>query len=178
MNVPQAYEGMILPVILAVPGRRFPVDIKHTTAPEADYVEAAVVTALHVHITQPLGDVLIFLTVCFFFAIFFYVVGSSGRSLVRGVDDGLTATCRSPGSRGDRGCGRAVRKAAACPRIEDQGDDRSPNLCNTSRKRASQDFRAHSSGGTKGTFFTPPLSVSGVCCVVGRGRSEPTPMHS
>ena len=34
-----------------------------TKAPEADYVEAAVVTTLQIHITQPLpGDVLIFFT--------------------------------------------------------------------------------------------------------------------
>jgi len=48
--------------IFKVPGRRFPVDIYYTKAPESDYVEAAVVTALQVHVTQPLGDILIFLT--------------------------------------------------------------------------------------------------------------------
>ena len=34
----------------------------YTKAPEADYLDACVVTALQVHITQPLGDILIFLT--------------------------------------------------------------------------------------------------------------------
>ena len=49
--------------IFTVPGRRYPVDIMYTKAPEADYLDAAVVTALQVHITQPTpGDVLIFLT--------------------------------------------------------------------------------------------------------------------
>jgi len=48
--------------IFKVPGRRFPVDIYYTKAPEADYVEASVVTALQVHVTQPPGDILIFLT--------------------------------------------------------------------------------------------------------------------
>ena len=49
--------------IFLIPGRRFPVDILYTKAPEADYLDAAVVTALQVHISQPTpGDVLIFLT--------------------------------------------------------------------------------------------------------------------
>ena len=49
--------------VFNIPGRRYPVDIMYTKAPEADYVEAAVVTTLQVHITQPLpGDILIFFT--------------------------------------------------------------------------------------------------------------------
>ena len=48
--------------IFRVPGRRYPVDILYTKAPEADYLDAAVTTALQVHVTQPRGDVLIFLT--------------------------------------------------------------------------------------------------------------------
>ncbi len=41
----------------------FPVDILYTKAPEADYLDAAVVTILQIHITQPLpGDILVFLT--------------------------------------------------------------------------------------------------------------------
>ena len=45
-----------------ISGRRFPVDIYYTKAPEADYVDACVVTILQIHVTQPLGDVLVFLT--------------------------------------------------------------------------------------------------------------------
>jgi pre-mRNA-splicing factor ATP-dependent RNA helicase DHX16 len=48
--------------VFTIPGRRYPVDIFYTKAPEADYVEAAVITALQIHITQPLGDILVFLT--------------------------------------------------------------------------------------------------------------------
>jgi pre-mRNA-splicing factor ATP-dependent RNA helicase DHX16 len=44
------------------PGRRFPVDIMYTKAPEADYLEAAVVTVLQTHVTQPEGDILVFFT--------------------------------------------------------------------------------------------------------------------
>ena len=42
--------------IFRIPGRRFPVDIYYTKAPEADYIDACVVTILQIHVTQPLGN--------------------------------------------------------------------------------------------------------------------------
>jgi pre-mRNA-splicing factor ATP-dependent RNA helicase DHX16 len=48
--------------IFKIPGRRYPVDIFYTKSPEADYIEAAVITALQIHVNQPKGDILIFLT--------------------------------------------------------------------------------------------------------------------
>lgn len=48
--------------IFRIPGRRYPVDIYYTKAPEADYLDAAVVSVLQIHVTQPLGDILVFLT--------------------------------------------------------------------------------------------------------------------
>jgi len=48
--------------IFRIPGRRFPVHIYYTKAPEADYIDAVVVTTLQIHVTQPLGDILVFLT--------------------------------------------------------------------------------------------------------------------
>ena len=48
--------------IFRIPGRRFPVHLYYTKAPEADYIDACVVTVLQIHVTQPLGDVLVFLT--------------------------------------------------------------------------------------------------------------------
>ncbi|KAG5675858.1 hypothetical protein PVAND_005726 [Polypedilum vanderplanki] len=48
--------------IFRIPGRRFPVDIYYTKAPEADYIDACVVSILQIHATQPLGDILVFLT--------------------------------------------------------------------------------------------------------------------
>ncbi|UXI21407.1 hypothetical protein NH340_JMT07350 [Sarcoptes scabiei] len=47
--------------VFRIPGRRFPVDIYYTKAPEADYIDACVVTILQIHITQKLGDILVFL---------------------------------------------------------------------------------------------------------------------
>eukprot|EP00741_Cyanophora_paradoxa_P006192 tig00000984_g6004.t1 len=49
--------------VFNIPGRRYPVDIFYTKAPEADYLEAATVTVLQIHVTQPTGgDILVFLT--------------------------------------------------------------------------------------------------------------------
>ncbi|KAL6319068.1 hypothetical protein AAG906_001541 [Vitis piasezkii] len=48
--------------IFKIPGRRYPVEIHYTKAPEADYLDAAIVTALQIHVTQPPGDILVFLT--------------------------------------------------------------------------------------------------------------------
>ena len=43
--------------IINIPGRRYPVDIYYTKAPEGDYIEASVITALQIHITQDRGDI-------------------------------------------------------------------------------------------------------------------------
>ena len=47
--------------IFRIPGRRFPVEIYYTKSPEADYIEACVVSVLQIHVTQPEGDILVFL---------------------------------------------------------------------------------------------------------------------
>ncbi|KAK8360686.1 hypothetical protein V6Z12_A04G180300 [Gossypium hirsutum] len=48
--------------IYRIPGRRYPVEIQYTKAPVADYLDAAIVTVLQIHVTQPPGDILVFLT--------------------------------------------------------------------------------------------------------------------
>ncbi|PIA63011.1 hypothetical protein AQUCO_00200792v1 [Aquilegia coerulea] len=48
--------------IFRIPGRRFPVEVHYTKAPEADYLDAAIVTVLQIHVTQPPGDILVFFT--------------------------------------------------------------------------------------------------------------------
>lgn len=48
--------------IFRIPGRRYPVTTYYTKAPEADYLAAAVTTTMQIHLTQPDGDVLVFLT--------------------------------------------------------------------------------------------------------------------
>ena len=37
-------------------------DIYYTKAPEADYLDAAVVSVLQIHVSQPEGDILVFFT--------------------------------------------------------------------------------------------------------------------
>ena len=48
--------------IFRIPGRRYPVEIYYTKAPEADYLQAAVVSILQIHLTQGQGDILVFLS--------------------------------------------------------------------------------------------------------------------
>ncbi|ESQ33538.1 hypothetical protein EUTSA_v10006650mg [Eutrema salsugineum] len=48
--------------IFSFPGRRYPVEINFTSAPEADYMDAAIVTVLTIHVREPLGDILVFFT--------------------------------------------------------------------------------------------------------------------
>ena len=48
--------------VFVIPGRRYPVEVMYTKAPEADYVDACIVTVLQTHLTQGPGDILVFLT--------------------------------------------------------------------------------------------------------------------
>ncbi|RKP26871.1 P-loop containing nucleoside triphosphate hydrolase protein [Syncephalis pseudoplumigaleata] len=48
--------------LLSVPGRTFPVEIFYTPEPERDYLEAAIRTVSQIHLCEPEGDVLLFLT--------------------------------------------------------------------------------------------------------------------
>eukprot|EP00928_Gymnodinium_smaydae_P009945 TRINITY_DN1372_c0_g1_i1.p1 TRINITY_DN1372_c0_g1~~TRINITY_DN1372_c0_g1_i1.p1 ORF type:complete len:707 (-),score=178.99 TRINITY_DN1372_c0_g1_i1:153-2273(-) len=47
--------------LLNVPGRQFPVQVHYTPAPEPDFLEAALIAVLQIHIWRPPGDVLVFL---------------------------------------------------------------------------------------------------------------------
>ncbi|KAL8120025.1 putative pre-mRNA-splicing factor ATP-dependent RNA helicase DEAH5 [Apium graveolens] len=48
--------------IFTIPGRTFPVEIFYTKQPETDYLNAALITVLQIHLTEPAGDILLFLT--------------------------------------------------------------------------------------------------------------------
>lgn len=45
-----------------IKGRQYPVDIHHTLQPENDYVDAVLRTIFQIHINEPEGDILAFLT--------------------------------------------------------------------------------------------------------------------
>ncbi|KAM7497177.1 hypothetical protein LguiA_021591 [Lonicera macranthoides] len=48
--------------LMKVPGRLHPVEIFYTQDPERDYLEAAIRTVVQIHLYEPPGDVLVFLT--------------------------------------------------------------------------------------------------------------------
>ncbi|CAL5401636.1 unnamed protein product [Camellia sinensis] len=48
--------------IFTIPGRTYPVEILYTKQPESDYLDASLITVLQIHLTEPEGDVLLFLT--------------------------------------------------------------------------------------------------------------------
>ncbi|CAM9385113.1 unnamed protein product [Ectocarpus sp. 12 AP-2014] len=80
-------------VIFIFPGHMYPVDILYTKAPEADYLDAAVVTVLQAHISQPVpGDILVFLT---------------GQEEIETCAEILTQRTRGLGSR--------IRELLVCP---------------------------------------------------------------
>ncbi|EKX45152.1 hypothetical protein GUITHDRAFT_71483 [Guillardia theta CCMP2712] len=48
--------------VFTVPGRTFPVEVLYTKAPESDYLDAALITVMQIHLAEPPGDILLFLT--------------------------------------------------------------------------------------------------------------------
>ncbi|EMS49798.1 putative pre-mRNA-splicing factor ATP-dependent RNA helicase [Triticum urartu] len=48
--------------IFTIPGRTFPVETLYAKEPQSDYMDAALITVLQIHLSQPEGDILLFLT--------------------------------------------------------------------------------------------------------------------
>ncbi|KAM6951416.1 ATP-dependent RNA helicase DHX8-like isoform 2-T2 [Aplochiton taeniatus] len=48
--------------IFTIPGRTFPVEVLYCKEPETDYLDASLITVMQIHLTEPPGDVLVFLT--------------------------------------------------------------------------------------------------------------------
>ncbi|KNC98023.1 uncharacterized protein SPPG_06442 [Spizellomyces punctatus DAOM BR117] len=48
--------------ILTIPGRTFPVEILFAKEPESDYLDSALITVMQIHLSEPPGDILLFLT--------------------------------------------------------------------------------------------------------------------
>ena len=70
--------------IFNIPGRKFPVEVYHTSAPEANYLAAAITTIMTIHITQDKGDILLFLT---------------GQDEIEQAQESLTQICKGLGSK-------------------------------------------------------------------------------
>ncbi|KAK9901865.1 hypothetical protein M0R45_001889 [Rubus argutus] len=48
--------------IFTIPGRTYPVELFYLNQPERDYLDSALLTVLQIHLTEPEGDILLFLT--------------------------------------------------------------------------------------------------------------------
>merc|ERR1719183_34810 len=48
--------------IFTIPGKTYPVEVLHTKDPESDYMDAALICVMQIHLTEPQGDILLFLT--------------------------------------------------------------------------------------------------------------------
>ncbi|KAG0345797.1 DEAH-box ATP-dependent RNA helicase prp22 [Podila humilis] len=48
--------------IFTIPGRTYPVEILYTKDPESDYLDASLITVMQIHLSEPSGDILLFLT--------------------------------------------------------------------------------------------------------------------
>ncbi|KAJ2609896.1 DEAH-box ATP-dependent RNA helicase prp22 [Coemansia sp. RSA 1365] len=48
--------------IFTIPGRTFPVEVMFSREPETDYLDSALMTVMQIHLTEPPGDILLFLT--------------------------------------------------------------------------------------------------------------------
>jgi len=49
-------------IIASIEGRIYPVEIAYIEQPTENYITSAVVTVMEIHLTQPRGDILVFLT--------------------------------------------------------------------------------------------------------------------
>lgn len=70
--------------IFSVPGRTHTVDKFFTASPEADFLKAAITTVFQIHISQPPGDILVFLT---------------GQDEIEAAQQSIEDTARKLGSR-------------------------------------------------------------------------------
>ncbi|KAG8825302.1 DEAH-box ATP-dependent RNA helicase prp22 [Serendipita sp. 401] len=48
--------------IFTIPGKIFPVEVLYSREPETDYLDAALITVMQIHLSEPPGDILVFLT--------------------------------------------------------------------------------------------------------------------
>ena len=48
--------------IFTIPGRTYPVEVLYTKEAETDYLDASMITVMQIHLMEPPGDILLFLT--------------------------------------------------------------------------------------------------------------------
>jgi pre-mRNA-splicing factor ATP-dependent RNA helicase DHX16 len=129
--------------IFMIPGRMFPVDIYYTKAPEADYVDAAIVTVLQIHVTQPLnGDVLVFLT---------------GQEEIETAAEILTQRARNLGSR--------IPELLICQIYANLPSEQQAKIFEKTPKRARKVVLATNIAETS-------LTIDGICYVIDTGFNK------
>jgi len=129
--------------IFMIPGRMFPVDVFYTKSPEADYVDAAVVTVLQIHVSQPLnGDVLVFLT---------------GQEEIETAAEILTQRCRNLGSR--------IPELMICPIYAALPSEQQAKIFEKTPKGARKVVLATNIAETS-------LTIDGICYVIDTGFNK------
>jgi pre-mRNA-splicing factor ATP-dependent RNA helicase DHX16 len=126
-----------------IPGRMFPVDIYYTKSPEADYVDAAVVTVLQIHVSQPLnGDVLVFLT---------------GQEEIETAAEILTQRTRNLGSR--------IKELMICPVYANLPSEQQAKIFEKTPKGVRKVVLATNIAETS-------LTIDGICYVIDTGFNK------
>ncbi len=129
--------------IFMIPGRMYPVDIFYTKSPEADYVDAAVVTVLQIHVSQPLGgDILVFLT---------------GQEEIETAAEILTQRTRNLGSR--------IPELMICPVYANLPSEQQAKIFEKTPKRARKVVLATNIAETS-------LTIDGICYVIDTGFNK------
>lgn len=129
--------------IFMIPGRMFPVDIYYTKSPEADYVDAAVVTVLQIHVSQPLnGDILVFLT---------------GQEEIETAAEVLTLRTKNLGSR--------IKELIICPIYANLPPEQQAKIFENTPKGARKVVLATNIAETS-------LTINGICFVIDAGFSK------
>mmetsp|Transcript_26254 Transcript_26254/g.38918 ORF Transcript_26254/g.38918 Transcript_26254/m.38918 type:complete len:1058 (+) Transcript_26254:41-3214(+) len=126
--------------IFMIPGRMYPVDILYTKAPEADYLDAVVVTILQIHVTQPVpGDILVFLT---------------GQEEIETAAEILTLRTKGLGSR--------IRELLICPIYSTLPSDMQAKIFEPTQEGARKVVLGTNIAETS-------LTIDGICFVVDTG---------
>lgn len=129
--------------IFMIPGRMFPVDIYYTKSPEADYVDAAIVTVLQIHVSQPLnGDILVFLT---------------GQEEIETAAEVLIQRTRALGSK--------IKELIICPIYANLPSDQQAKIFEPTPKSARKVVLATNIAETS-------LTIDGICYVIDTGFSK------
>lgn len=129
--------------IFMIPGRMFPVDIMYTKAPEADYLDAVVVTCLQIHVTQPVpGDILVFLT---------------GQEEIDTASEILTQRTKGLGSR--------IRELSVCPIYSTLPSDMQAKIFEATPEGARKVVLATNIAETS-------LTIDGICFVIDAGFAK------